>query len=148
KIYIKHHQQYYDTLADTTLGDVQQKSDLLLYFDNNTNNNSTEQYLRTNYRKISNDIEQSISFKDLYLGITGYYIWKNKFESINTKDNGVTKKISFKYIEFYIVKQSGITSGLKIIKKMTKFVRQLEENNIKLYYVKVLTGASHTVPFY
>lgn len=144
--YVEYNQQYYDSMINTDIGDLDKMYECRLYPETATS--STK-----NINTISKMQDVPIKFDDEYLGIKGYYLWKKTAKQSTDKDKNVVKDVSFKYVELHIQKEHDkIINPEQLFTKMSTYVTDLNKNKIKLKYTKVInlsrTTHNHTVTFY
>lgn len=152
KRYTEYNSKYYDETVNISIGDVDQKAEKLLH--EQKDNIS----LQPRYEdRVSQEMNHQVKFNDKYLGVEGYYVWRKTTRERKDSENKVIKTITIRYIEYNILKRSGLgVNPDNIIKKMISFVTETEKNNLTLYYVKVMTKKTkgetlplnHEVSFY
>jgi len=144
--YIKQFEQYYSTMINTNFGDKEKQLDIqLCSFRKLTICDS----LSNEAHRVSHNLNEKIFFDDKYLGVKGYFIWKQATRTVK-KDNNIEFEMSFKYIEIHIRKEQGkIINPVTITDKVDNYINTINKDNITLKYIKILSNAkNHTIIIY
>ncbi len=148
--YIRLNPTFYDIFTNTNIGDLDKKSELLLY-KHDQNVNST---LDIESRYVFQDINCKVNFTDTFLNIEGYYTWQKDTRDGKSDDGKNDKRIVMKYMEFNILKKNNVNiDPTEVITKMTTFVNDINKDKINLDYIKVIKGQdgklfNHTITFH
>lgn len=92
------------------------------------------------------ECDSPLNFFDESLNIKGQMYWRKRQEVV--KDEKSETKITIKYLELHIDKDTKPTIDVNdIVPTMKKIVLEME-NNISLHYIKVMNGYNHDIIFY
>lgn len=135
--YIKIKHQYYDSIVDTDIGNL----DALIQKIKNP-------VLEINLNDVTPIENYQIHFNDLFLGVKGYYIWKKVKKDTKNNDGTIVNEFTINYIQLCILKPTVLNPDT-LMNKISDFVNSQRLNNITLACTKVFAnGKNHVVTFY